>query len=96
MLSKLVAPVIEQPISCPNVSAGNTIRISVTLSYLVLLTLIIHYFDKGSNCEMAAKVSHCHHVAGSLQTYKIARDKISIDDWPPTRIVQDQGHTVRE
>jgi len=62
ILSMTAAPVMGQCTSCPNVSTENTIRISVVFSYLVLLTPIVHYSNRGSNCKTAAKVNRVINV----------------------------------
>jgi hypothetical protein len=56
-VSKMAAPVMDQSTSCWNVSAEDTIRISVVFPYLVLLTLIKSYYDKGCNYNTAANVN---------------------------------------
>jgi hypothetical protein len=45
---------------------------------------------------MAAKVSHCHHMADTPRAYKIAANKACIDEWPPSGIIRDYGHTILE
>jgi hypothetical protein len=68
----------------------------VVLSYLILLTPIVYYPDRAGNYEMATKVSHCHHMADTLRAYKIAANQARIDEWPPTGIIRDYGHTIFE
>jgi hypothetical protein len=69
---------------------------AVVLSYLILLTPIVNYPDRDGNYEMAAKVSHYHHMADTPRAYKIAANKARIDEWPPTGIIGDYGHTILE
>jgi hypothetical protein len=68
----------------------------VVLSYLILLTPIVNYPDRAGNYEMAAKVSHYHDMADTPRAYKIAANKARINDWPPTGIIRDYGHTILE
>jgi len=89
IISKLAAPVLGRRTSFPNVSPRNIIIMAVVLSYLILLTPIVHYPDRAGNYEMAAKVSHCHHMADTPRACKIAADKGRIDEWPPTGIIRD-------
>jgi len=84
-----------RPTSFPNVSPEN-ITMAVVISYLILLTPIVNYPDRAGNYEMAAKVSHCHHMADTPRASKIAANKVRIDDWPPTGIIRDYGHTILE
>jgi len=68
---------------------------SMVFSYSIVLTRIVHYTDRGGNCEMAVNVNHNHHAADSPRTYQITANKIRIDDWPPTGIIRDYSHTIR-
>jgi hypothetical protein len=62
---------------------------AVVLSYLILLTAIVHYPHRAGNYEMATKVSNYHHMADTPLTCKIAANKVRIDEWPPSGIIRD-------
>jgi hypothetical protein len=95
ILSKLAAPVMCQPASFPNVSPEN-ITMAVVISYWIFLTPIVNYPNRAGNYKMAAKVSHYHHMADTPWTYNIAGNNAHIDEWPPTGIIRDYGHTILE